>query len=190
MTEFRTDWHITSLDPVRFRMINSLFENDEEIENTIKFSSNTGLKTRTLRSSSDLWINDNKFLEVGEVYLMLDFFPNGRSKKDYSEMTISILSGIKGLVELINLIDNETTHPIRTIAGYTNLEMSVLLVQKLGFLVASGITPDGKIDINQRSYQVVGEIKDIKTKLSEFIDSDRFKKLERRHRRENMINVG
>lgn len=129
-------------------------------------------------SSSGLWASIFKGVRrdytahgekvVLEDYNNIHFTPEGRGHFDPSKMTKSLASGIQGIVELIDAVDQGRFEAAPVFVGTTNINMA-LIAQRLGFVIVDECrTSDGKINKNLRSFTVVGKLDDIRARVGEF----------------------
>lgn len=133
------------------------------------FSSSTGLGALAYKGvvyPKHTTVNGEKM--ALEDYADIHFTPEGRRHFNQSKMTESLTSGIQGIVELIEAIDQGKFEAVSMFVGHTNINMA-LIAQRLGFVIADQCrNPDGSINKNLRSFTVVGKLDDIRGRVEEF----------------------
>lgn len=116
-------------------------------------------------------------------YNSIHFAPEERISLNPSKMTESLASGIQGVVEMINAIDQGRFEAAPVFVGTTNINMA-LIAQRLGFVIVDQCrTPDGNINKNLRSFTVVGKLDDIRARVGEYKRAGVAQKLEQRNQR-------
>lgn len=116
-------------------------------------------------------------------YTEIHFTPGDRSSFSQSKMTDSLAQGIQGVMEMIEAVDKGKFELAQLFVGVTNINMA-LIAQRMGFAITDECrTPDGKIDINRRTYTVVGKLEDIRAKVEEFKKKGTAAKLRQRSQR-------
>lgn len=143
-------------------------------KNSEFFYSTTGLKVISSRlypgetarvegtiEGKPISFEDNQYSEI-------HFMPlHGRSK-----MTENMLAGIRGILEMLDAIDQGKVNLPPTFVGRTNRHMATI-AQRMGFVIIDQCkTPQGKVkselDRYTDRYTVVGKLEDIRKKVEEF----------------------
>lgn len=128
----------------------------------------SGLSSRVVKGAyvRELTVHGERV--VLEDYNDIHFTPGGRGRFNFSKMTESLASGIQGIVELINAVDQGRFEAAPVFVGTTNINMA-LIAQRLGFVIVDQCrTPDGTINKNLGSFTVVGKLSDIRVRVEEF----------------------
>jgi len=158
------DLHVPGLDPKKW------------------FSSPTGLRASVaVGYTGTLTVNGERvrFENHNDIH----FTPEGRNRFDPSTMTESLISGIQGVAELIDAIDQGRFEAASIFVGTTNINMA-LIAQRLGFVIVDECrTRDGNINKNLRFFIVVGKLEDIRDRVKEFEKAGVAQKLEQRNQR-------
>lgn len=143
------------------------------------FRSSTGLSASTLVDNGPAQhrIKGEPVIFEEGAYTRIDFTPGGRTSFDSTLMTDSLANGIKGLMELVDAIDQGRFKPASTAVGSTNLHMA-LIAQRLGFVIVDECrTEDGNIDRDRESFTIVGKMLDVQEKVHKFVAEGRHQRI-------------
>ncbi len=116
-------------------------------------------------------------------YNYIHFTPEGRGHFNRSKMTKSLASGIQGVVELVDAVDQGRFEAAQVFVGMTNINMA-LIAQRLGFVIIDECrNQDGSINKNLSYFTVVGKLVDIRARVGEFKRAGVTQRLEQRNQR-------
>lgn len=143
------------------------------------FSSSTGLFVEVISPAygyREITVNGKKVV-FDDEYTGIHFAPGDRNYFDPSRITESLADGIRGIVELLDAIDQGAVRVVPVFIGSTNINMA-LIAQRLGFTIADECrTPDGKINRAFINFTVIGKLDDIRRKVEEFKKSKIYDRL-------------
>lgn len=108
---------------------------------------------------------NGKSIDTGKAYTRIDFTPGGRERFDRLKQTDSLAKGIKGIMELLDVIDQGDVYLEDIFVGSTNINMA-LIAQRLGFVIVDQCrTAEGQIDKNIKTFIIVGRLEDIRKQV-------------------------
>lgn len=150
------------------------------------FLSSTGLSASvSVGYRRSLTVNGEKVILAD--YNDIHFTPEGRGHFDRSKMTKSLASGIQGVAELIDAVDQGRFKAAQVFVGMTNINMA-LIAQRLGFVIVDECrTADGNINKQLRVFTVVGKLDDIRSRVEEFKRSGTPQRLAQRTHRPQQL---
>lgn len=130
-----------------------------------------------------LTINRRRIIDANGVFTRIGFAPEEREHFDPKKTTNSLIKGIKGIIELLEAVDQKQFKPAEIFIGITNMKMASIS-QRLGFKIADQCyDSNGKINKDMKKIIIIGNLNEIRKNIEEFRNPSKLQKLEKRNQR-------